>query len=286
MRLVNRWATFILVCLLSACSSMDSTFKGKTYEYMAWFDGESAEEQAAYRSIVSEKLEEVDSDDSDFSRPDKFLNDMAIADSKGKKGIESKLKAFIAKNPTDSRGQFILAVHYMRNKRKELALHLFSQLEKDSKFPWKSLLYNNLGMLSLVDKERDKALAYFEKAVASEPPIAASRVNLGALYIQSKSYAQAQPLFAKALEIDPDFEDAVLGLGACLESQGKFDEVHKLYSEYASGHPESVAVLYNNAVILGKHLGKREEASELMLRYIQRGGKDKGKAHEMIQGWR
>jgi tetratricopeptide (TPR) repeat protein len=278
--------TLALGFLVACSSTQTNEFQGKTVEYSAWFEEEKSAELEPYRRILSEKLEDTDESSKDLEDPQKYIDYLSDLDSSGKKtSVEAKLKNFIAKNPGEKKAVFLLGVHYMRNKRKELANHLFKSIEKDPKFVWKSLLFNNLGMLSLQDKERDKAMGYFEKAIAAEPTIAAPRVNLGALYLQSKSYADALPLFKRALELDGGFEDAALGLGSCLESQGKFDEAHRIYSQFTESHPNSLAVLYNDATILGRHLGKKEEASELMLRYIQRGGKE-SKAHEMIQGWR
>ena len=274
--------------VLVSCASLDkSEFKGKTYEYSSWFDGDNSSELEPYRKILSEKIEQSEKSDMESVEPEKYLEYLADLDASGKTSdSEAKLKAFIAKNPEDTRALFLLGVHYMRAKRKEMANHIFKKLEKDEKFPWRSLLYNNLGMLSLQEKDREKAVSYFEKAVQAQPTIAAPRVNLGSLYLQSKSYTDALPLFQKALELESGFQDAALGLGVCLESQGKFDEAHRVYSSFAENQPNSLAILYNDATILGKYLGKKEEASELMLRYIQRGGKETAKAHEMIRGWR
>ena len=140
--------------------------------------------------------------------------------------------------------------------------------------------------MALQDKNRPLAITYFEKAVKAQPPTAAPYVNLGALYLQSRSYHDALPLFSKAYEIDSDFEDAALGYGVALEGTGKLDEAHKVYAEYSDSHPNSLSTLYNNAIVLGNRLKKRDEAAQLMLRYIQRGGKETAKAHEIIQTWR
>lgn len=288
---MNNWRfwSYVAICgLMASCASTDkSEVMGRTYEYSSWFDGDNSADLEPYRKILSEKIQESENSETDSTDQGKYLDYLADLDATGKQTqVETKLKSYIAKNPDDTRGVFLLAVHYMRNKKKELANHFFKKLEKDEKFPWRSLLYNNLGMLSLQEKDREKALAYFDKAINAQPPIAAPRVNLGALYLQSKSYGDALPLFQRALEIDGGFEDAALGLGTCLESQGKFDEAHQIYSSFAESHPNSLAILYNDATVLGKYLGKKEEASELMLRYIQRGGKDSARAHEMIRGWR
>lgn len=143
------------VILVSACSSMShNEFKGKTYEYMAWFDGDASAEFDPYRKILSEKLDEVEGGAEETPNTEKYLEYLALMDASGKKSdVESRIKAFVSKNPEEKRGLFLLGVHYMRNKKKELANHFFTLLEKDPNFTWKSLLYNNLGMLSLQEKE-------------------------------------------------------------------------------------------------------------------------------------
>lgn len=180
----------------------------------------------------------------------------------------------------------MLAVHYWRLNKKELTTYFFNQLEKDNTFPWKSLLFNNLGMLALQDKNRQLALSYFEKATKAEPQIPAPLVNLGSLYLQSRSYSVAEPLFAKASRMDNEFEDAALGWGISLEGQGKFEEAHKVYSQFMENTPSALSVVYNDSVLLGNRLNRKEEASQQMLRYIQRGGKETAKAQEIIQNWR
>ena len=174
----------------------------------------------------------------------------------------------------------------MRLKKRELAGYFFAMLEKDPAFAWKSLLYNNLGMLALQDGNRFAALGFFEKAIKAEPPTAAPYVNLGSLYLQSHSYADAQTLFTRAQEIDGDFDDAALGRGSALEGMGKFEDAHKVYVDYLASHPDALSVLYNDSVILGNRLKQRDMAAQQLLRYIQRGGKETAKAHEIIQSWR
>lgn len=218
---------------------------------------------------------------------DKELEELVSLDSKGQNvEAERKIKQYLAKHPTEKRAVFVLATHYLRVNKKEIANYLFTQLEKDNSFKWRSLLYNNLGMLALKEKNRPAAIGYFEKAVQAEPPSAAPHVNLGALYLQSRSWADAERQFEKAREIDPAFEDAALGLGYALEGQGKFEEAHKVYADHIEGNSDAVPTLFNDSIVLGNRLKKREEAAQQMLRYIQKGGKETAKAHEIIQTWR
>ena len=291
------------VFLMSACSSAPETtansdapfsvadyggvVEGPVQRRLSWMEGDYQNDYEPDRKVAEAEAARYTAKVPDPSDVDEYLEYLSVLDASGKKAeAEKKMKAFLANNPKEKRAAFILGVHYMRIGKKELAGHFFSQLEKDNSFPWKSLLYNNLGMMALQDKNRDAAIAHFEKAIKSGPPTAAPYVNLGALYLQSKSYGDALALFKKAYDIDEDFEDAALGYGVSLEGIGKHEEAQKIYAEYNENHPNSLSTLYNNAVVLGNRLKRRDEAAQLMLRYIQRGGKETAKAHEIIQSWR
>lgn len=261
--------------------------ENKPLRYLAWYEGDYQNDYQVDRAVAEKRMGELESKEPNLSQTDEYLEYVSLLDAHGNYGeAERKIKDFLDKNPGDKRGVFLLAVHYWRVGKKELTSYFFTQLEKDPSFVWKSLLYNNLGMLALQDKNRHSAIDYFQKATKAMPPTAAPLVNLGALYLKSRSWSQAEGVFAKAVDLDPEFEDAALGLGIALEGQGKFQEAHNVYDKYMNGHPGSLSIVYNNAILLGNRLGKKEEASQLMLRYVQRGGKETAKAHEIIQSWR
>lgn len=272
---------------LAHCATTGNRMASAPVRNLAWVEGNVQTGYEPDRKVAQAKLTEVErtvNEDSDVESQLEYLSTLTAS---GKSSdAEAKIKKFLLKNPNEKRGVFLLAVHYMRNKKKELALHFFGQLEQDKSFAWKSLLYNNLGMYALQDKNRRGAIEYFEKATKADPPTAAPLVNLGSIYLQSRSYKEAHSLFERAIGIDDQMEDAWLGFGASLEGQGKFEEAHNAYSRYMQTNPNALSVVYNDSIILGNRLKKRTEAAELMLRYIQRGGKETAKAHEIIQSWR
>lgn len=273
---------FIVQC----ASTKTAQNGGVPARHLAWLEGDLQNDYEPDRKIAEEKLKKLEGK-VEGADVDTQLEYLSVLDASGKTTeAEKKIKAFLAANPDNKRAVFLLGAHYLRTKKKELARFLFAQLEKDSSFSWKSLLYNNLGMLALQEKNRRGAMDYFEKAVKAEPPTAAPLVNLGALYLQSRSYEMAHPLFERAVSIDDEMEDAYLGLGASLEGLGKFEEAHRVYANALSKNSNALSALYNDSVILGNRLKRRAEAAEQMLRYIQRGGKETAKAHEIIQGWR
>lgn len=282
-------AAVVASCATSPTRSTSSTGEGgeNVARFLAWYEGDYQTDYQVNRDIASDRLQDLEKSPPKIEDTDEYLEYLSLLDAAGKNDVAGKkIKEFLAKKPDDKRGVFLLAVHYWRTNKKELANFFFAQLEKEKDFAWKSLLFNNLGMMALQDKNRILAIDYFQKATKEGPATAAPFVNLGALYLQSRSYVAAQPLFEKARDLDPDFEDASVGLGVSLEGQGKFEEASKVYSSYTESHPTAMTIVYNQSVLLGNRLGKKEEAAQMMLRYIQRGGKETAKAQEIIQSWR
>jgi len=137
-----------------------------------------------------------------------------------------------------------------------------------------------------MEKNRLKAIALFEKAVESKPENPSAYLNLGGIYLEGWGFKDALPLFEKAHDEDPKNEAAVLGLGVSLEGMGQYEKARDLYEGYLSQFPEVEPVLFNYSIILGNHLKEPSKAAQVMLRYIQRGGKQASRAHEIIKTWR
>lgn len=255
--------------------------------YLAWLEGDYQTGYEANREVAASRLAELESKPPPETDAEAYLEYISVLDAAGRHtDVEKKLKTYLTKFPDEKRAVFLLAVHYWRVNKKELTSFFFNQLEKDADFPWKALLYNNQGMIALQEKNRVQAIGYFEKATKEKPATAAPLVNLGALYLQSRSYAAAEGLFRKAIDLDESFEDAALGLGASLEGQGKFEQAHQVYADYMNRESSSLSVVYNDAVLLGNRLSRKADAAQMMLRYIQRGGKETAKAQEILQSWR
>jgi tetratricopeptide (TPR) repeat protein len=290
-------AITVSILLLAGCAmnpvtdsgaKPDSTVESEPVaRYLAWMDGDFQSGYTTDKRTADTRLQELEAKTPDPSNTESYLEYLSVLDASSHSAdSEKKLKKYLSEHTDESRAVFLLAVHYLRLGKKEIAGYFFKQLEKNPNFPWKSLLLNDQGMMAMADKNRQEAINYFEKATKSLPKTPAPFVNLGALYLQSRSYLEAEKLFTVAMSIDPDMEDAALGLGYSLEGQAKFEEAHKVYGDFITSHPNALSALYNDSVILGNRLKRREEAAQQLLRYIQRGGKETAKAHEIIQSWR
>lgn len=223
----------------------------------------------------------------DINKPDEAIEKLTAIVSFGKAGqAEGLIKKFLIRYPEDKRAIFLLASEYLKRGKKELASYFLGQLEKEGSFSWRGLVSNNLGMLALQDKNRIQAIGLFERAASEPPPHPYALVNLGSLYLEGFGFKDALPLFEKAVELDPNNEDAVLGLALALEGAGNVEKAAEVYDRFISENPNATTVLFNYSILLGNSLKKRDQAAQIMLRYIQRGGKESPRAHEIMKNWR
>lgn len=286
----------ILPAILSACTTTPSTREAASvgngtptapvHRYLAWLEGDYQNNYEPSREVAAQRMKRWEGEVPSVENTDEYLEYLSLLDATNPREGEGKIKSYLAKNAGEKRAVFLLGVHYMRARMQEMANYFFNQLEKDNSFAWKSLLYNNLGMLALRDGNRVQAMDYFEKALGAAPRIAAPYVNLGAIYLQGRNYADAEKTFATAVQVDGEFEDAVLGLGSAQEGSGKFAEAWETYKSFIDRNPGAVSTLYNASLVLGNRLGRTADAEALMQRYIQRGGKETAGAQKMIEIWR
>ncbi|MFM8269039.1 MAG: tetratricopeptide repeat protein [Pseudomonadota bacterium] len=229
-----------------------------------------------------------ESEEPNFENSEEALAVLIRLSSSSQKGGQTQglLKKYLLRYPNEKKAVFLLACEYLKQGKKELAQYFFDQLEKDSSFPWKGLISNNEGMLALQDKSRIQATALFEKASEESPEHPSSLINLGSVYLEGFGFKEALKYFEKAVELNPENEDAILGLGLCYEEVNEPVKAAKAYDAFIAENPNATQVLFNYSILLGNTLKKREQAAQIMLRYIQRGGKEASRAHEIMKTWR
>jgi len=222
-----------------------------------------------------------------LEKPEQAIETLVRAVSTGKAGqVQGAIKKYLIRYPEDKRAVYLLAADYLRQGKKDLAQYFFDQLEKDSAFPWIGLINNNRGMVALQEKNRVQAVGLFEKATQQPPSESSALINLGSLYLEGYGFKDALPLFEKAVELNSNNEDAILGLGLSYEGVNEPEKAAKAYDQFISDNPNASQALFNYSILLGNVLKQREKAAQMMLRYIQRGGKEAGRAHEIMKTWR
>jgi len=222
-----------------------------------------------------------------LEKPEEAIETLVRVVSTGKAGqAQGAIKKYLIRYPEDKRAVYLLAADYLRLGKKDLAQYFFDQLEKDPAFQWKGLINNNLGLMAYQEKNRVQATALFEKAIEQSPPHPSALINLGSLYLEGYGFKDALPVFEKAVELNSNNEDAILGLGLSYEGVNEHEKAAKAYDQFISDNPNASQALFNYSILLGNVLKQRERAAQMMLRYIQRGGKEAGRAHEIMKTWR
>ena len=84
-----------------------------------------------------------------------------------------------------------------------------------------SMFYNNKGADALLEKELDKAYAYFRASVINNPNHAGTWVNLGYLYRLADDYTKAEMAYQQAIAINDEQLTAWENLAILYKLQGK-----------------------------------------------------------------
>jgi tetratricopeptide (TPR) repeat protein len=122
--------------------------------------------------------------------------------------------------------------------------------------------FNNMMGLELrAQKKNKEALAFFEKAVKSNPNHVSALVNLGMEYSNSNRSAEALALLEKAIAIDPNTAMAYVNLMAVHRNLGNFDKNLEVAEAALARFPEFAPVLWNagNAYHLKGNMAKANE---------------------------
>jgi tetratricopeptide (TPR) repeat protein len=110
------------------------------------------------------------------------------------------------------------------------------------------LAYNNLGAAYIAQRENDKAIFAYKKAIEADPYYAESYNNLGAVLLNKKEYDKALIVFIKALEIDPEYMKAHANLCAAYGIMGNFKEAIKVCGKAVELDPFLAQAHYNLSV--------------------------------------
>jgi len=121
--------------------------------------------------------------------------------------------------------------------------------------PDSSGVYNNLGNSYRANKENEKAMGAFKKAIAINPDYALAYYNLGILYDVMNRNEEAITAYKRVIEIKPDYTEAYNNLGKTYNLIGNKEEAiaaHKKAIKIDPGHLESYFNLGNAYDDFGK----------------------------------
>ena len=121
----------------------------------------------------------------------------------------------------------------------------------------------NLGSTYAVERNWEKALEHFRRAVELAPQEPLYHYQLGTLYESMGRDEQAEESFKKALRLFPLYEDAQLSLGALEEKLNRPQEALKYYKKAVHTKPGDYVARLRYAFLLAKQ-GNKKKAREVL----------------------
>ncbi len=128
--------------------------------------------------------------------------------------------------------------------------------------PNNPLIYHNMGLAYYYQQNAALAEEYFKKALAHKPALADSSSMLGQIYVQKKDDQRARYYFENALRINPQLKDAQFNLAAIHHRQGDYDRAIEAYQAVVNMDPQHAPAHYNLGTL-----------------YMERGGHKQALAH-------
>jgi tetratricopeptide (TPR) repeat protein len=102
------------------------------------------------------------------------------------------------------------------------------------------------------DKEYDKAIEAYQKALESNPKNDATYTNMGVVYTNQEKYDKAIEAFQKALEVNPKKDGAYTNMGIVYGQQEAYDKAIEAYQKALKINPKQDAAYYNMGIAYGK----------------------------------
>ncbi|HLR11388.1 MAG TPA: tetratricopeptide repeat protein [Sporosarcina sp.] len=125
--------------------------------------------------------------------------------------------------------------------------------------------YNELGIEALQNKEYEKAIEAFMKAIEERPKESVGYINIGNVFASVGEVEQAEKFFQKAITLDEEAGTALYGLANLYYNEARYEEASKLYEQAIRKGLEEADAYF----MLGKSLERSEKAT-LALPYLQR----------------
>lgn len=125
--------------------------------------------------------------------------------------------------------------------------------------------FNEQGIIALQNKEYEKAIESFLKAIEEQPDEAVGYINVGNVFASVGEVEKAERFFQKAVTLDETAGTALYGLANLYYNEERYEEAAKLYQQAIQKGLEEADAYF----MLGKSL-ERNGSVKLALPYLQR----------------
>ncbi|MGI6423813.1 MAG: tetratricopeptide repeat protein [Tepidanaerobacteraceae bacterium] len=100
-----------------------------------------------------------------------------------------------------------------------------------SKDPNQALAFSKLGVIFARENEKDKAEAYFNKALKLNPKLSSAASNLGNLYFEKGDFNKAKEFYEKAIAMAPDNSIPYNNLAVVYKKLNDLDKYVEFYKK-------------------------------------------------------
>jgi tetratricopeptide (TPR) repeat protein len=114
----------------------------------------------------------------------------------------------------------------------------------------------------------DRAVPYYEKAIARDGGLLAALSNLAEIRRRQKRYAEAEKLLERALKRQPNYTDALYNLARTRDDMGRTSEAFEGYLKVLQLNP-TYAEAYSNAGLVLMEVGNIERAARFFRKAIK-----------------
>jgi len=113
--------------------------------------------------------------------------------------------------------------------------------EAIQRFPDKTVLYIDLGTVSMVKQDYPAAEQAYRKALELEPKLYAARMSLASLFLTQGKVERAEGELLNAIRNEPENEELIRSLGNFYSRTRRLDRLEKLYRDLLIKKPGSIA---------------------------------------------
>jgi tetratricopeptide (TPR) repeat protein len=242
----------LVVTVLLAYSFFPAPYCGA--EKIYYTDGKVADERVISRSKDTLVLARTDGEASvKRDRIDKILNDDGSVSKYDYEGLCNAIKDAVKAGKYADAAAFCdvllqtfsksSEIHYLRAVLNHKAGNL-SRTKEDYSYVLEkgtidAKILNNLGAIYATDKENEKAIEMFNKALEKDPGMTEAHFNLAGLLLMRKDYPGAISEYNKVVEKEPDNTEALYNLGVAHSNRGDKTEAKACWRKVLSVDPQN-----------------------------------------------
>lgn len=168
----------------------------------------------------------------------------------------------------------------LEGNQKAAAQRVQQQLDKAKN---KAEVYQLLGQLSVDQKDFDKAISYFEKAIALKPDLFSAAHLMARSYMAQKKFDQAIVECDKIIQRNPKATESYMLLGVLYDQKQQYDQANSYYKKVMELDKNSALAANNLAWNYGQYGGNLDVALPLAQKARELSPNDENIAHTL--GW-